>query len=95
MTDDPAARSAFQQLLEDLRTNVKLADQALAALLDDTRTGREGVVEDVGETLRQLRADISQVLAEPDATTTDERAAYFPRPGGCWTSCGSAGALGR
>ncbi len=77
MSEDPAARSAFQQLLEDLRTNVKLADHALAGMLDDTRAGREGVVEDVGSTLRQLRADISQVLAELDATTTDERAAYL------------------
>lgn len=77
MTDDPAARSTFQQLLEDLRTNVKFADHALATLLDDTRAGREGVAEDVGSTLRQLRADIGQVLAELDATTTDERAAYL------------------
>jgi hypothetical protein len=77
MTEEPAARSAFQQLLEDLRTNVKLADNALSKLLDDLCAGREGVGEDVGTTLRQLRADISQVLAELDATTTDERAAYL------------------
>jgi len=75
MTEDPTARSAFQQLLEDLRTNVRLTDHALAKMLDDTRAGREWVVEDIGTTLRQLRADISQVLTELDATTTDERAA--------------------
>lgn len=77
MTDDPATRSAFQQLLQDLRTNVRLADDALSKVLDDTRAGREWVAEDVGTTLRQLRADISQVLAELDATTSDERAAYL------------------
>jgi hypothetical protein len=73
---DTQARSSFQQLVEDLRTNVKLADRALSKMLDDTRAGRDWMVEDVGSTLRQLRADISQVLAELDATTTDERAAY-------------------
>ena len=77
MADDAAARSTFQQLFEDLRTNVQLADRALSKVLDDARAGREGVVEDVGTVLRQLRADISQVLAELDATTTDERAAYL------------------
>jgi hypothetical protein len=76
MTDTHVTRSSFQQLVEDLRTNVKLADRALSKMLDDTSAGRDWIVEDVGLTLRQLRADISQVLAELDASTTDERAAY-------------------
>jgi hypothetical protein len=71
------ARSTFRQLVEDLRTNVKLADRALSAMLEDARAGREWVADDVGMTLRQLRADISQVLAELDATAVDERAAYL------------------
>lgn len=68
--------SLFQKLVHDLRANLKIADTALADVREDARSGGTAVSDDVAATLRQLRADIGHVLAELDASTTDQRESY-------------------
>ncbi|MGZ4590136.1 MAG: hypothetical protein ACXV4A_05295 [Actinomycetes bacterium] len=69
--------SLVQQLVRDLRANMKIADGAMSKVREDVRSGSGSVLDEISTSLRQLRADIGHVLAELDATTTDQRSVYL------------------
>lgn len=77
MTTAPETQSLLQQLTQDLRANLQIADNALSKVREDAGSGGSAVVDEVANSLRVLRADIGHVLAELDASSTDQRAAYI------------------
>ncbi|GAB2862429.1 hypothetical protein [Nocardioides pacificus] len=76
MSTDPTPH-VIQQLVQDLRADLKVADEALARVRETAVSGGGAVREELGATLRQLRADAGHLLSELDASTSGHRAAYL------------------
>ena len=75
--ETPENQPLVEQLTKDLRANLKIADSALSKVREDAGSGGSAVLDEVSNSLRALRADISQVIEELDATTTDQRSTYL------------------
>lgn len=72
-----SAPTAVQQLIQDLRDDLRGADEALARMREHAATGSSTVRDELAATLRQLRADASHLLSELDASTSGRRADYL------------------